>query len=182
MKDLVFVFNEKELLDSVYYSFAHSKAFQSIKKKGKIALFILVLALGGVLFTLDKLIGCLFWGVGIVFCFFFSKYLIFYYKIYFKKFLKQEAYQKQVGQRVSIHFDDTFFQTHYEHSEHKYDYQSIDSINETKENFFVKINSVLYIVFPKSQLDDIQELKAYFQALCEKYMIKYTEELDWTWR
>ena len=184
MKDLVFTLSEKEFLDCAYYSFSHSNVFQIIQKKGRLAFLVLIFLIGGGLLVIDTFVGCLFLGVGILFFFFFKKYLIFYYKIRFKRLLKKEEYQKLIGQKGIIHFESTFLQRRYEHSEHKYDYEGFDAIYETQESFLIKFKSYsnLYLFFPKSQIDDVDELKTYFQTLCTRYTLKYIEDLDWTWK
>jgi hypothetical protein len=132
--------------------------------------------------AVDKRIALLFIGVGAIAFFILPRYLSMYYKRYFTKLVQSEENQKRQGQSFDIYFNDTYIEIKAALLETKYSFENFEYIAETGENIFIKLKLGEFLTFPKSQLQDVDEVRNYFRSICDTQKIEYKEELSWQWK
>lgn len=64
----------------------------------------------------------------------------------------------------------------------KYQYDQFEYISETAFAFFIKLKMADQLFFPKQQIADTAEFKAFLTELSQRLHISYQEELDRKWK
>jgi len=182
MNKISLISDEKVILDATLYTASKSEQLASARKKGRLIFALIIILLGVLFVAVDKRIALLSIGVGAVAFFILPRYLSIYYKRYFTKLVKSDENQKRQGQSFDIYFNDTFIEIKTALLETKYSFENFEYIAETSENIFIKLKLGEFLTFPKSQLQDVDEIRNYFRRICDTRKIDYKEELDWQWK
>ena len=105
---------------------------------------------------------------------FYPKYLKRQYKKAFQKFVK-ENYSKVFGDAAELEFNEEGLFSKGQNAEGRMNLSEIEVINETQNNFFVKLKTGLSVIVPKRELENSNKVKLEFKKLG----LEIEEYLDW---
>ena len=182
MKEIILILTEKNILDSLLYSVTKSNQFKKSRKTGRLLFGAIFLLLTLIFLVLNKFIAGLTFVVGVIIFVLFPQYLKIYYKKHFTKLSKSNENKKLLGLEYRITFKEEYIEIRSLIGESKLLYNSFDYISETKENIFIKLKTAVLLTFPKNQINNISELKNYFETICAQYKIEYLDDENWTWK
>ncbi|KPH13381.1 YcxB family protein [Chryseobacterium sp. ERMR1:04] len=182
MNEIILTLTEKNILDSLLYSASKSDPLKKSRKTGRILFGAIFLLLTLIFLFLNKFIAGVTFVVASITFFLFPQYLRIYYRKYFTKLSKSEENKKLIGLEYRVTFKDNYLETKNTYGESKFFYSNFEYISETKENFFIKLKTQIIIMFPKSQIENINELKSYFQEVCSRDQIEYINDENWVWK
>lgn len=99
----------------------------------------------------------------------------------FKSYKKSiKVYKNEFDKNVHLKIDDEhIYQTTID-TEVKLKISTIELIIETGSYFYIK-SSTRYIIIPKNEVQDVNQVKQNLKALSEKLNITYKTNLDWKW-
>jgi len=178
-----FIFNmgHAEVLDGLLFMASKSEQLKKTRKKTRILFLILILLLTFIFFILNKFFAYILGAVGILFFIFYPNYSRLFYRKYFTKVADTKEYQSLHGQ-VDVFLTNEFIESHSVKGEMKYYFSNIENITETKDYFFLKTKTIEYLLFPKSQIENLNELKSYFKNISQEHRIDFMEEMNWKWQ
>ncbi len=182
MNEITLVFTEKNILDNLLYTASKSDQLKKSRKTGRLLFAVFIVLFSLILLAINKLIAGLTFVVGIIIFLLFPQYLKLYYKKYLIKTSKSGENKKLVNLEYKITLKDDCIESKNTMGESKYLHNGFEYISETEENIFIKLNTPMFLVFPKNQIDNIEELKNYFEAICNKHNIEYIDEKNWVWK
>ncbi len=182
MKELQLILSEQDQLDALLFSMSKSPQIAKARKKSRFMFMLLMLILAVPFFYYERQLAILIIVVSIIAFLFFPKYLGIYYKRYFTKYVKSPEFQNRIGILHTISFEDNYLQIKSTQMESKYQYDQFEYISETTFAFFIKLKMSDQLFFPKQQIEDIAEFKAFLVELSQRLHIAYQEELDWKWK
>lgn len=87
-----------------------------------------------------------------------------------------------MGLESVITLNENFIEIKNSQSETKYLPENFEYISETRDNFFIKLKSGIFLTFAKNQIKNQEALRNYFQQRCEKSSIAYIDDQNWTWK
>ncbi|PWG05107.1 YcxB family protein [Polaribacter aquimarinus] len=99
------------------------------------------------------------------------------YKNHFKKHIK-ENYKNRINKSVEILFDDEIIKTKDYSSESKINKTELKELIETKNHYFLKLQTDLSIIIPKDSFVNQEE----FIKRVKDYGVDYIDELSWVWK
>jgi hypothetical protein len=111
------------------------------------------------------------WGV------FYPKYHCWIYKRHYKNYIK-EHFNKRFGQTEIIEISQDGLYSKNKTGEGKINLSEIVEIDETARHFFIKISNGNYLIIPKQEIANAEELRAQFQSLG----LNVINMVDWKWR
>ncbi|MFP3596954.1 YcxB family protein [Chryseobacterium sp. SIMBA_029] len=182
MNEIILTLTEKNILDSLLYSASKSDPLKKSRKMGRILFGVIFLLLTLIFLFLNKFIAGVVFVVAAITFILFPQYLKIYYKKYFTKLSKSQENKKLIGLEYRTTLSEDYLESNNIYGESKFFYSNFEYISETKENFFIKLKTQVFIMFPKSQIEKINELKHYFQEVCTRYQIEYINDENWVWR
>ncbi|PUV23375.1 YcxB family protein [Sphingobacterium athyrii] len=182
MKELQLTLSEHDQLNALLFSMSKSPQIIKARKRSRILFILLMLILAIPFFYYEPLLAILIIVVSVVAFLFFPKYLGIYYKRYFSKYVKSPEFQNRIGIPHTITFEDNYLQIKSTQMESKYQYDQFEYMTETAFAFFIKLKMADQLFFPKQQIKDTAEFKAFLTELSQRLHIAYQEELDWRWK
>lgn len=182
MDKIKFTLTEKAFIDVLLYSISLSDNFKKSRKTSKFLLCSIMLLLGLLFISFDKIISIVFFTISLLAFLFLQKYLRLYYKKYFTNLVKSEEYRNRIGQSYETTFSDDFIEMKNESVEVKHNIKSFQYISETSEYFYIKLNIGDFLIFPKQQIPNIELFKDYLNHICINHNLNYEQEMDWKWK
>lgn len=125
---------------------------------------------------------CFFIAITLLFIFFHKKAINFYYKFYsnwnVKKLIKKNP--KILGVKEFEFIEKSKITTE---TINIIDLTLINSINEIKEYYFIRLKNNTSIIIPKAKItsNNKNEINQFLKQLSENLNIEYIKELDWKW-
>lgn len=110
--------------------------------------------------------------------------LLFFDKLYKSKIKKhfskivQNSYAKRIGETETMEFTSEYLITEYKTGEGKTKISEIDKINETQNNFFIKLTNGSSFIISKNGIENLEQIKKKWNEL----NIPIYENLNWEWK
>ena len=99
------------------------------------------------------------------------------YKKHFKKHI-EENYKNRINKLVEISLDEDSIKAKDYASESKINGTEVKELIETKNHFFMKLQTDLSLIIPKHSIDNREE----FIIRVKSYGTDYIEETSWVWK
>lgn len=114
--------------------------------------------------------------VSVLFGIFYPKYFKWIYKRHYKKHIN-EYYANRFGQTITLEIADNHIHLKDKTGESKLNLSEIEKVDETNNHFFVKISSGISIIIPKSEIENIDELREKLKSIG----LNINDETHWKW-
>lgn len=181
MNTMKLSFNEKIMLDSLLYEASKSDEVKQSKKVSGYLFGGMIAVIGLFLMFFEPVLGGAILLVGGLFYLIYPKFASRYYKKYYTNIALGDQYKSSEANTFTVEFNKDSILIKNAQLEAKHSVTHFEQISETAENFFIKMNSGSYLIFPKAQVPDLVWLKKYFHEICTDQNILYHEELNWKW-
>lgn len=181
MNTMTLSFNEKIMLDSLLYEASKSEEVKQSKKISGYVFAGVIAIIGLLMMFFEPLLGGAILLVGGLFYLIYPKFASHYYKRYYTTIALGDQYKSRESNTFEVEFNKEFILMKNNQLEAKHSVSNFEWVSETMENFFIKVNTGSYLIFPKTQVHDLMELKNYFHSICTDQKIPYHEELNWKW-
>jgi len=168
----------------ILYLFSASKSAEISKKrkKNKINIFFLYLAIGMVAYILGYApLAIIFSISALLWLWFFPKYERKKYIKYYNNYIDNNL-QDRIGEKVLLNITSDAIQTKDSISETEIKTSDLSEINEITQYFFFHFHSGESLIIPKNELDDTQNIQKYFEKMAKKEGIKFNRISMWKWK
>lgn len=173
-----YILEESDFIDYYLFSYSENKGALKTIKISKFLLFGLF-----IYFAIDLYNSNLV-GLAIVFGVLAIAILVFYNKIcqsklkrHFTKVVKKN-YQNRLGEKETMEFTSDYIITEDKTNEGKTKISDIEKINETQNNFFIKLSNGSSFIISKKEIDNLDNIKLRWKAL----NIPISDHLEWEWK
>ncbi|RPD91655.1 hypothetical protein EGM88_14540 [Aureibaculum marinum] len=108
----------------------------------------------------------------------------FYRNVLKKRFFKlvEENYKNNFGKEFHLFFQEKELEINDTTGTSKIDYSSLEKIIEIGTHFFFVINTGVYLIIPKSELDNVNIIRKKIKDIAVENQILFSSELDWKWK
>ncbi|NUY79641.1 YcxB family protein [Flavobacterium sp. MAH-1] len=110
----------------------------------------------------------------------YAVYLRNHYRQHYRKFIK-DNYKNKAEKISSVTFREHYIETIDETGESKINYTNLEEVNEIREYIFLKLKTGESLIFPKSEIQDIDGLRGKLAELSDEYNLKSNVDLNWKW-
>lgn len=167
-----------DFLEYYLYASSRSKSHKKRRFRSRIIIPIIYLLFGFYSAKVDNNIGIgiVFALVAIVWFIFYPMYSRWRYKKHYQKHVK-ENYRNRINKPIEIDFDGDEINTKDFSSESRINGTEIKELVETKNHFFIILNSDMSLVVPKHSIMNQSE----FKTRILDFGAEYIDELDWKW-
>ena len=174
---LEFILEEKDFLEYHLFSISDNKSAKKIEKIGKFVLAGFFLYFGLNLYNSDNIVlGILFGILAILSVLFFNRFYKSRMKKYQSKIIKN-SYAKRIGEKETMEFTSDLLITEDKTGQGKTKLSEIECVNETLNNFFIKLSNGSSFIISKKGLNNLDQLREKWKAL----NIPIIEHLNWEW-
>ena len=169
---------EQDFLDFQLFNASISDKINNKKKNGRV-LLTFVFQLAAVYFYVNEsfYMTIYFVVISLISILFYSKYFIWRYTKHYKTYVN-DNYSTRFGQLESIEITDEFIYSKDKTGEGKIKVSAVEKVDETNNHFFLKISNGLFVIVPKSGMENVSEFRDKLIAL-HLMVNNYT---DWKWR
>lgn len=172
---LEFTVSEKDFFEYYVYAFKTNPEFHKKRRRSQLIFSITSLFFAGAFyFQGDVSLAIYFLTVGLIIAILYPKYFDWYYKRHYKKRCKI-LHPKMFQHPISLVLEGKELVVSTEGSETKISTNEIERVNETKHLLLIRFNSESSLIIPKAQVNDLKEVKKFFQEL----KISLTQDLSW---
>lgn len=177
-------YNLKEI-DYLNFQCYYSSKNETINKQRRMSrtLVLVACALIGILFFLQKnmFIGWYFVIAGFICYLFFPKYLNWFYKRIFKKNIAR-TYKGIVPVHIWLRFDEENVVLLDRGRTLTFGIDKIQEVIELKEYFYLKMSELEYVIIPKSELNNEDDVRDFLKETVSKFSLTYSVNFDWKWK
>lgn len=172
-----YTLREEDYLEFQLFVGSQSRSLSAKLRQGRILLPVLLGVGAAICYWQERPNLAIYFGVVAVAAFLFGPR---YFKWRFKA-----SYVKHVREHYAARFDEVEgLEVREDHlfswdktGEAKTNFLEISAIYETGKHFFIKVNSGLYYIVPKAEIDDLDA----FRTELKKMGVPLHEELEWKW-
>ncbi|APY06831.1 hypothetical protein BWZ20_00315 [Winogradskyella sp. J14-2] len=168
-----------DFLEYQLYTSSKSELHKKRRFRSRIIIPILYLVLG--IFFANQSekfgIGIAFIVFGILWFVFYPLYAKWRYKNHFKKHV-EENYKNRINKPVEIDFNENSVNSKDFTSESRINGTELKELIETKDHFFIKLQTDLSLIVPKHSIENQTEFKKRVTELGAEYV----DELNWKWK
>ncbi len=93
----------------------------------------------------------------------------------------REIYKYRFGKELNVWFNKDNFVIVDEATKTETNYTALEKVVELSSHYFVKVKSRNTLIIPKSELENLDELKKTLQRISKQSKIEYATELEWKW-
>jgi hypothetical protein len=164
------------------FAAAKSKRITKKRRNNKIILPLIYLGLAVVTYFVEDI------GLSIIFLFIGLLWFLFYpayeKKKYFRHYDKyiEENYKNRFGKVETLNFEEDYVLSKDYTGEGKLFLSEVEELNEIEKYYFLKFNSGVSLIIPKSKIDNLDQLSQYLKSLVSSLNIKHNIELTWEWK
>jgi len=177
--DIKYILKEEDFLQANLYFFKkEGKLKQIILRTWLAYLFIISIIIGFLVWKEEMLMALVLVCILAIITFFHSGRMRRHYFHYYKK--KVKVYESRFFKEVKLKVTDTHLHNESVAGQSNVFLAQISSIDETQNYFFIKLKFE-GIIIPKSELNDVSELRNDLIELARKVNIQYQEDLNWKW-
>lgn len=175
---LEYVLEEQDFINFHLFAISENKNSVKIKNAGKPIIITFFLYYGIKMYNMNNTEFALILGIMIILVLFFYDKL---YKLKIKKHFSKivrNSYTKRIGETETMEFTTEYLITEDKTGIGKTKLSEIEKINETKNNFFVKLSNGASFIVSKNGIENIDLLKNKWVEL----NIPISENLSWQWK
>ncbi|MCK8521059.1 YcxB family protein [Aquimarina sp. D1M17] len=173
-----YILEEKDFVDFHLFSIDENKNSKKIKNIGKLVVTGILVYFSINMYTSNNLEFAIILGVlAILALLFFDRLYQSKLKKHFSKIARQ-SYAGRIGEKETMEFTSEHLITQDKTGEGKTKLSEIDKVNETKNNFFIKLTNGASFIVSKNGLDNPNLIKSKLNEL----NIPIDENLDWEWK
>ena len=175
---LEYILEEKDFIDYHLFSMSENKKTRKIMNTTKFILVGLFLFIGINMYNKNNIEFAIIIGIIAILTFiFFNKLYKSKLRKHFSKIVKN-SYSKRIGERETMEINSEFIITEDKTGEGKTKISEIEIINETKDNFFIKLSNGSSFIISKKGITDTDLIKKKWKEL----NISISENLSWEWK
>ena len=173
-----YILKERDFIDYHLFSFSENKRTLKIMNISKFLLSGLFIYYSIDMYNNGQV------GVAIILAILAILILLFYKKIYQSKLKKhftkivKDSYFKRIGEKETMEITSEYIITEDKTGEGKTKISEIEKVNETKNNFFIKLSNGSSFIVPKNGIENLEHIKSKWKEL----NIPISENLDWEWK
>ena len=175
---LEYTLEEKDFIDYHLFSMSENKKSRKTMNTTKLILVGLFLYIGINMYNKNNIEFAIILGIIAILTFiFFNKLYKSKLRKHFSKIVKN-SYSKRIGEKETMEFDSEFIITEDKTGEGKTKISEVENINETKDNFFIKLSNGSSFIVSKKGINNIELIKKKWAEL----NIPISENLTWEWK
>ncbi|GEM_PF-1354389 len=121
----------------------------------------------------------------ITFALFYFVYARYYYTVLIKKSLEKSitiAVENKIGKSSTVEFNEDEVRIVSNAGYTTIYMNDLEKITETPDYFYPTFKIYDTLILPKSQIQDVTEVRKYFQILCHSREIEFDDRQDWKWK
>lgn len=174
-----YILTNKDFVNYYLYTSLNSKLTKSRRQRNK----YLIPAMSLVAFIISILAQDFFYSaitmlIGVIWYFFYPKWELTRYSIFYKKSLKEQM-GTDLNEEVKFEFQDDYIFLKDAGSESKIYLTELTKITEIESNIFIKIRKGNSILISKNTLNNLKQFEEDLQIMASKLNIFFDKELDW---
>jgi len=175
---LEYILKEKDFIDYHLFSISENKKTRKILNTTKFILVGVFLFIGINMYNRNNVEFAIILGIAaILTLFFFDKLYKSKLRNHFAKIVKN-SYANKIGEKQTMEFTPEYIITADNTGEGKTKISEIEQIDETQNNFFIKLSNGSSYVVSKDGIDNLEQIKKKWNEL----NIPISENLDWEWK
>ncbi len=174
---LEYTLNEKDFINYHLFSISENEKTKKMMNKTKFIIVGFFLYIGINAYNKNNIEFAILYGIIALLNFiFFNKMYKSKMRKYFSKMVKT-SYAKRIGEKETIEFNSEFIIMENKIGEVKTKISEVAKINETKDNFFIKLSNGSSFIVSKNGINNIELIKKEWKEL----NIPMFENLIWKW-
>ena len=175
---LEYILEEKDFIDYHLFSISENKKARKMLNTTKFILVGLFIYIGINMYNKNNIEFAIILGIMAVLTFiFFNKLYKSKLRKHFSKIVKN-SYAKRIGEKETMEFNSEYIITEDKTGEGKTKISEVEKINETKDNFFIKLSNGSSFIVSKNGIINIELIKKKWKEL----NIPISENLTWEWK
>lgn len=175
---LEYILNERDFIDYHLFSISENKKTRKIMNTAKFILIGIFLFIGINMYNKNNVEFAIILGIAaILTLFFFDKLCKSKLRNHFAKIVKN-SYVKKIGEKQTMEFTPEYIIVEDKTGEGKTKISEIEKIDETQNNFFIKLSNGSSFVVSKNGIDNMEQIRKKWKEL----NIPVFEKLDWEWK
>ena len=175
---LEYILEEKDFIDYHLFSMSENKKARKIMNMTKFIMVGILLFIAINMYNKNNIEFAFIIGIITILGFiFFNKLYKSKLRKHFSKIVKN-SYSKRIGEKETMEINSEFIITEDKTGEGKTKISEIEIINETKDNFFIKLSNGSSFIVSKKGINNIELIKKKWKEL----NIPLSENLTWEWK
>lgn len=119
------------------------------------------------------------------FAIFYFVYARYYYSVLVKKSLEKSitiAVENKIGKPSTIEFTEDEVKIASSAGYTTIFMNDLEKVTETPDYFYPTFRIYDTLIVPKAQIQDVTEVRKYFQILCHSRNLEFDDQLNWKWK
>lgn len=175
---LEYILEKKDFIEYHLFSISENKKTKKIMNTTKFMIVGFFIYIGINMYNKNNIEFAIILGIIAILTFiFFNKLYKSKLRKHFSKIVKN-SYAKRIGEKETMEFNSEFIITKDKTGEGKTKISEIEKINETKDNFFIKLSNGSSFIVSKKGINNIKLIKNKWKEL----KIPISEHLSWEWK
>ncbi|WP_044400160.1 YcxB family protein [Lacinutrix sp. Hel_I_90] len=175
---LEYILEEKDFIDYHLFSISENRKTRKLMNTTKYILVGVFLFIGMNMYNRNNVEFAIILGIAVILTlFFFDKLYKSKLRNHFSKIVKNN-YSKNIGEKQTMEFTAEYLITEDKTGEGKTKISETEQIDETQNNFFIKLSNGSSFVVSKNGIDNLEQIKKKWNEL----NIPISENLDWEWK
>ncbi|OCK41823.1 hypothetical protein BA195_13765 [Tenacibaculum soleae] len=175
---LEYILEEKDFIDYHLFAMSENKKAGKIMATTKFILVGLFLFIGINMYNKNNIEFAIILGIIAILTFiFFNKLYKSKLRKHFSKIVKN-SYAKRIGEKETMEFNSEYLITEDKTGEGKTKISEIEKIDETQNNFFIKLSNGSSFIVSKKGVNNLELIKKNWKEL----NIPISENLNWEWK
>lgn len=174
--------NEIDYLNLQLYYASSDGAMLKQRKQGRWIVTLLLLVIGGLVIFMakDYFYGGYFIIASVAAYFIYPLYTKWFYKRLFRRNIHRH-YKDIVPVNMTLEIDGKIIDVKDTQGHGKFETESLESIAETKEYFFIKMGRVAFVIIPKDQISYVGSFREDMKELCKEEGRPFISDIEWVW-
>ncbi len=167
-----------------YQLFHFSTKDTAVKRRKKNSLIIALgfLILAAFQYSMNEVSVAIAFGIFAIFYFVYARY---YYTVLIKKSLEKSitiVVEHKIGKSSTVQFNEDEVRIVSDAGYTTIYMNDLEKITETPGYFYPTFKIYDTLILPKSQIQEVTEVRKYFQVLCHSRGIEFQDQLNWKWK
>ncbi|WP_316736513.1 YcxB family protein [Pedobacter aquatilis] len=177
---LKYILREEDFLNSQLFISSKSKIAKKNRRNSYLLVTLGLLIIGSLTLIRENNFSAYFiLFLGILSFLLYSKYQAWFYKRYFKNYVKSSM-QNSFNESNLVEFSNNFIETSDKTGYTKINTTEVNQITEISEYFYIRTKSNQYLIVPKDRIDS-ESVRTFLTIFAKKLDIEFVSELNWKW-
>ena len=164
------------------FAASQSPRIIGIRKNRRLLFPLIYLGFSIVSYFIEGLgLALIFFIIGLSWFLFYPFYERKRYIKHYEKFI-DENHKNRFGKIETLEFEEEYILSKDYTGEAKLFISEIEELNEIKDYFFLKFNSGVSLIIPKSSINNLDQMNQYLKALILRLNRKHNIDLAWRWK